>query len=285
MTSPRACASNGANAWAMTTLTPCRLRTTSARRFRTWAAMPRPASWTRTSWPAAAACSARTTLKPWTLRLLLAVDLTNLGEYQAARELDEDTLARYRRVFGEDHPSTLMSANNLAVDLRILGEYQAARELDEDTLARYRRVLGEDHPSTLRSAGNLAVDLTQLGEYQAARELDEDTLARRRRVLGEDHPDTLDSAGNLATDLRDLGEYQAARELDEDTLARYRRCVRRGPPQHPDVGEQPRRRPEGPRGVSGGPRAGRGHPGPLPPVCSARTTPALCARRATSPST
>jgi hypothetical protein len=37
--------------------------------------------------------------------------------YQAARELDEDTLARKRRVLGEDHPSTLTTASNLANDL------------------------------------------------------------------------------------------------------------------------------------------------------------------------
>ena len=83
---------------------------------------------------------------------------------QAARELDEDTLARSRRVLGQDHPSTLTSANNLAADLRDLGEYQAARDLDQDTLARRRRVLGEDHPDTLRSAKNLAADLRALGE-------------------------------------------------------------------------------------------------------------------------
>ena len=52
----------------------------------------------------------------------LAVDLSNLGERQAARELDEDTLARSRRVLGDDHPDTLSSANNLAGDLRALGE-------------------------------------------------------------------------------------------------------------------------------------------------------------------
>ena len=50
----------------------------------------------------------------------LAADLRDLGEYEAARELDEDTLARRRRVLGEDHPDTLDSANNLAVDLRAL---------------------------------------------------------------------------------------------------------------------------------------------------------------------
>ena len=213
----------------------------------TWAATPRPASWTRTPWPAAAACSARTTPTPWPRRPASPSTCApgrasggpragrghpgpppprarrgpprhpglgeqprhrpaRLGEDQAARELDEDTLARRRRVLGEDHPDTLASASNLAVDLRDLGEDQAARELDEDTLARRRRVLGEDHPDTLTSASNLAIDLRNLGEYQAARDLDEDTLARRRRVLGEDHPDTLASASNLAADLRALGE-------------------------------------------------------------------------------
>ena len=52
----------------------------------------------------------------------LAWDLRVLGQDQAARELDEDTLARRRRVLGEDHPDTLTSASNLAVDLRALGE-------------------------------------------------------------------------------------------------------------------------------------------------------------------
>ena len=51
----------------------------------------------------------------------LAEDLRDLGEHRAARELDQDTLERRRRVLGEDHPSTLTSENNLAADLRALG--------------------------------------------------------------------------------------------------------------------------------------------------------------------
>ena len=87
-----------------------------------------------------------------------------MGRYAEAGELDEDTLARSRRVLGDDHPDTLTSAHNLAFDLRNLGEHQAARELDQDTLARKRRVLGDDHPHTLTSANNLAVDLRARGE-------------------------------------------------------------------------------------------------------------------------
>ena len=37
-------------------------------------------------------------------------------------ELGEDTLARRRRVLGEDHPGILVIASSLAIDLRALGE-------------------------------------------------------------------------------------------------------------------------------------------------------------------
>jgi hypothetical protein len=93
----------------------------------------------------------------WTIRM-------SLGEHQQARQLQNDTLTRLRRVLGDDYPDTLTSASRLAADLRGLGEYQQARAFDEDTLARRRRVLGDDHPDTLISANNLAADLRALGE-------------------------------------------------------------------------------------------------------------------------
>jgi tetratricopeptide (TPR) repeat protein len=162
----------------------------------------------------------------------LAAALTDLGEYEQARALDQDTLTRYRRIVGDDHPETLESAHSLATDLRDLGEYEQARALDQDTLTRYRRIVGDDHPDTLDSANSLAADLTDLGEYQQARALDQDTLTRRRRILGDEHPDTLVSANNVAVSLRDLGEYEQARALDQDTLTRRRRILG---DDHPDT--------------------------------------------------
>ncbi|MET3423200.1 tetratricopeptide (TPR) repeat protein [Actinoplanes tereljensis] len=148
-----------------------------------------------------------------------------LGHYQQAHDLDQESLNRERRNRGDDHPNTLSSANNLSADLSALGEHERARVLDEDTLARRRRVLGDDHPDTLRSANNVAFDLRTVGEHERARVLDEDTLARRRRVLGDDHPDTLSSAASLAAGLRAMGEYEQARDLDDDTLSRRRRIL------------------------------------------------------------
>jgi hypothetical protein len=108
--------------------------------------------------------------------------------HQAARDLDADTLARRRRVHGDDHPWTLITASNLAFDLRRLGEAQAARDLDADTHARRRRVLGDQHPQTLNSARNLADDLEQLGDHNAADALRAE-VRHRRSGQGEAAPD------------------------------------------------------------------------------------------------
>ena len=162
----------------------------------------------------------------------LALRLQRLDDYEAARELQEDTLSRSRRILGDDHPVTLSIASNLALGLTELGEHEAARELDEATLSRRRRLLGHDHPSTLISATNFASDLAALGRYGEARELDEDTLARRRRVLGYDHPETLRNANNLAITLMALGEHEAARAMAESTLAVFRRVLGED---HPDT--------------------------------------------------
>jgi len=131
----------------------------------------------------------------------LATTLRDMGRYEEARQLDEDSLSRERRLHGDDHPNTLISASNLAADLGGVGDLRASRALNEDTLARRRRALGDDHPDTLTSANNLGIDLSEAGDFEAARELHEDTLVRRRRVLGDDHPETLTSASNLAVDL------------------------------------------------------------------------------------
>ena len=146
---------------------------------------------------------------------LLAYAHRQLGHYQQARDLDEDSLAHRRRTLGDDHPDTLASATRLANDLRALGEHQQARQLDEDTLIRHRRLHGNDHPDTLGSANNLANDLAGLGEHQQARQLYEDTLASYRRILGDDHPDTLNAARNLAINLRQIGEDEQAGRLEE----------------------------------------------------------------------
>jgi hypothetical protein len=112
------------------------------------------------------------------------------GAADAARELNQSSLAALDVRLGHGHNYPLTVAANLASDFAALGDAAAARDLGEDTLTRLRSVLGEDHPVTLGCAANLALDLRSLGEHAEADALASNTTERFGRTLGADHPDT-----------------------------------------------------------------------------------------------
>jgi tetratricopeptide (TPR) repeat protein len=144
-----------------------------------------------------------------------------------ARELHEQALAMYQRLYEGDHPDVARSLGNLAVDLRVLGEQGRARELHEQALAMYQRLFEGDHPDVAQSLSDLAFYLGVMGEQERARELNEQALAMYQRLYEGDHPSVADSLNNLADDLRVLGEYGRARELNEQALAMYQRLAER----------------------------------------------------------
>ena len=104
-------------------------------------------------------------------------------------------------------------------------------------------MLGPDHPDTLSSRNNLAAAYQAAGRAAEAIPLHERTLADCERVLGPDHPDTLTSRNNLAVAYQAAGRAAEAIPLHERTLADRRAGAGPGPPRHPDLPEQPRRRP------------------------------------------
>ena len=61
---------------------------------------------------------------------LLDRTLRAIGRYAEARKLAQDTLDRDRRIPGEDHPETLISATSLTIDLRYLGKTETAQISD-----------------------------------------------------------------------------------------------------------------------------------------------------------
>ena len=73
-----------------------------------------------------------------------------------ALDLVTEVKAAHQASLGDDHPNTLVAANNLACYLRCIGRLPEALALADDTLSRMRRKLGESHPLTLSCAVNLA---------------------------------------------------------------------------------------------------------------------------------
>jgi tetratricopeptide (TPR) repeat protein len=161
----------------------------------------------------------------------IAYALSLMGRYQEARDLDEDTAARCRRVLGDSHITTLNAVNTLALRLMDLGNHLTARELLADVASRASQAHPDDHPDVIGFAFNLATCIAALGEADTARRLLEDALARHRQVLGDDHPDTITSAAELAIHMRAHGEAGTARRLLGQALTRYRQVLGNDHPQ------------------------------------------------------
>jgi tetratricopeptide (TPR) repeat protein len=159
--------------------------------------------------------------------LAIAVSMSNLlrtisDDYHGeALALAETTVARYPRVYGEDHPYNYGCLGNLALLRRTTGALVEARELDQQALEGLTAGLGADHHFTLSVAMNLASDLAVLGLPLEARRLGEETLPKLSALLGPDHPHTLGCAANLALDLMATGDEDAGKALQEQTLKRY----------------------------------------------------------------
>ena len=141
------------------------------------------------------------------------------GRYEEGARLAEEAYQLARESFGERHPDTLGSLNNLAFLYQSQGRYGEAEPLYEQALALRRDVLGERHPLTLTSLNNLAGLYSRQGRYGEAEPLYEQALALRRDVLGERHPLTLTSLNNLAGLYQSQGRYGEAEPLYEQALA------------------------------------------------------------------
>ena len=154
------------------------------------------------------------------------------AKYKSAEKLWRCELEFKNHILGTEHPSTLISMNNLAVTLQAQGELEKAREIHEKVLEKRRRLLGAEHPDTIASMGNLATTLHAQGELEKAREILTGVLEKRRQIFGVEHPKTLTSMGNLASTLHSQGELEKAREIQEKKLGITRRVLGGA---HPDT--------------------------------------------------
>ena len=179
----------------------------------------------------------------------LAIALHDLGRFDEARKLHEESVALHREVLGENDPDTLSAESNYALLLLDVGEKEKGKQLYEQILAAtpgrdspiaweamtglawlakdrgdmatalplYREVyersvatLGDDHPDAIVHRGNYAQALVAADRWDEAVALLRGQVERAERVLGPEHADTLISYNNLALLLQDVGELDEA---------------------------------------------------------------------------
>jgi tetratricopeptide (TPR) repeat protein len=160
----------------------------------------------------------------------VAASLRLAGEFGQALALDQDTVRRTERVFGNEDPVTLRNRGNLAVNLRMLSDFTGAYEIDNGIVNIWgETVTGQDR-RLLFAQANLARDLYGLGRYADALDLQQRILPTYRQVMpNSKHPEVLWAARTLAIALRKTGRYaEALREAREN----YRDCSARYGPDH-----------------------------------------------------
>ena len=125
-----------------------------------------------------------------------------LGRLEEALQIEWDVYSGNARLYGEEHPSTLIAANNYADSLTSLERFEEAKALLRATIPVARRVLGAGHDHTLRMSWNYARALYRdpaatLADLREAVRTLEETERTARRVFGGAHPTTGVIKGSL----------------------------------------------------------------------------------------
>ena len=116
-----------------------------------------------------------------------------LGRLEEALQIERDVYAGRLKVQGEEHPKTLIAANNYANSLVQLKRFEEAKALLRKTMPVARGVCGENDETTLSMRWVYAQSLYKdpgatLDDLREAVETFEDVARIARRVLGNAHP-------------------------------------------------------------------------------------------------
>ncbi|GAA2022707.1 hypothetical protein GCM10009779_03210 [Polymorphospora rubra] len=166
---------------------------------------------------------------------LLSVAFNSLGTSgnpAGAVAAFEELLTVQLRVFGPDHPDTLVTRSNLAYWRGEAGDPAGAVAAFEELLTDHLRVLGPDHPNTLATRNNLAYWRGEAGDPAGAATAFEELLTDQVRVLGPDHPNTLATRANLAYWRGEAGDPAGAATAFEELLTDQVRVLG---PDHPNT--------------------------------------------------
>jgi serine/threonine-protein kinase len=122
------------------------------------------------------------------------------GHYDQSETLNQQALALYRQVYGDQHPLVSDCLINLGAIQYERGKYPEAERYYREAIAITEAWFGRDHYQTAANLTMLARVLNRTAERQAeARDLIAQSLAIRERVYGPKHPRVASTLNELGT--------------------------------------------------------------------------------------
>ena len=138
--------------------------------------------------------------------------LSDYAHYNKALPVYQRLASIRERLYGQEHPSTAVSYNNIGYVYHSIGNYDKALEYYSKALAIREKVLGLEHPDTATSYNNIGGVYDSIGDYDKALEFYSRALAIREKVLGREHPSTATSYNNIGNVYDSIGDYDKALE-------------------------------------------------------------------------
>jgi tetratricopeptide (TPR) repeat protein len=149
----------------------------------------------------------------YSLGYLLADD-----DRQGAVKLYERALQGGEKAWGEEHASTLNTANNLGLLYADLGLYKEAEKMYKQALKGKEKAWAEEHTLTLNTVNNLANLYKTMGRHNEAEKMYKRALQGKEMALGKEHTSTLNTVNNLANLYASLGQHKEAEEMYKRAL-------------------------------------------------------------------
>lgn len=157
--------------------------------------------------------------------------LRDLGEFDSAVLVCTKALEIREELFGEDHPSAMVSRAWLADILLASGNFAQALPILERVLVDHERV-GSADLEISSAMNNLASAYRELGKIDQARALFEQVLVKTEKTAGKTSPLYSAALTNCALTMEAQKDYKNALVMHEESLVLKQKTLG---PDHPDV--------------------------------------------------
>jgi len=160
-----------------------------------------------------------------TLMDTMALVYRNLGLFDSAFKLSEESLAIRRKIFGNDHLLVAASLQNLAVLRREMGDNAGAESLLSEALEIQRRKGATETAEHAKALNDLAALLEEKGDLNAAEAMYRESLMLKRKLFGNEHEDVARGLNNLGRLFHAKKDYRGAERYYQESLAIRRRLL------------------------------------------------------------
>ena len=162
---------------------------------------------------------------------VLGVVYRQMGVYDQAQALLEQSLALRQGLFGDRHVDVASSLRDLAWLFRLKGNFDKAEQLYGQALEARRNLYKDEHLDLAASLNDWGIILSIRGKHDEAESFYQEALAMRRKLLGEEHELVASVINNLGLVQWEKANFDAAEPFLREALEMRHKLLG---PKHPE---------------------------------------------------